>query len=77
MKLFARFAKCESGATAIEYGLMAALIGVAIIGTVTTVGTDLMAALIGVAIIGTVTTVGTDLNTTFGAVSTGLGAATP
>lgn len=41
MKLFARFAKCESGATAIEYGLMAALIGVAIIGTVTTVGTDL------------------------------------
>ena len=41
MKLLARFAKCESGATAIEYGLMAALIGVAIIGTVTTVGTDL------------------------------------
>ena len=38
MKLFARFAKCESGATAIEYGLIAALIGVAIIGAVTTVG---------------------------------------
>ncbi len=29
--LFARFAKDESGATAIEYGLIATLIGVAII----------------------------------------------
>lgn len=29
-KLVARFAKDESGATAIEYGLIAALIGVAI-----------------------------------------------
>ena len=27
--LVSRFAKCESGATAIEYGLIAALIGVA------------------------------------------------
>ena len=41
MKLFARFAKCESGATAIEYGLIAALIGVAIIGAVTSVGTGI------------------------------------
>jgi len=41
MKLFARFAKCESGATAIEYGLIAALIGVAIITAVTSVGTGL------------------------------------
>ena len=40
MKLFARFAKCESGATAIEYGLIAALIGVAIITAVTNVGTE-------------------------------------
>ena len=42
--LFARFAKDESGATAIEYGLIAALISVAIIGIigiVGTVGTDL------------------------------------
>ena len=39
MKVFARFAKCESGATAIEYGLIAALIGVAIITAVTTTGT--------------------------------------
>jgi pilus assembly protein Flp/PilA len=30
-KLFSRFAKDESGATAIEYGLIAALIAVAII----------------------------------------------
>jgi len=31
MQLFARFLKDESGATAIEYGLIAALIGVAIV----------------------------------------------
>ncbi len=41
MKLFSRFLKNEDGATAIEYGLIAALIGVAIIGAVTTVGTEL------------------------------------
>ena len=39
--LFARFAKDQSGATAIEYGLMASLIAVAIIGAITTVGTKL------------------------------------
>jgi len=39
--LFTRFAKDESGATAIEYGLIAALISVVIIGAVTTVGTSL------------------------------------
>ena len=39
--LFARFAKDQSGATAIEYGLMASLISVAIIGAVQTVGTKL------------------------------------
>ncbi|NQV47584.1 MAG: Flp family type IVb pilin [Rhodospirillaceae bacterium] len=33
----------ESGATAIEYGLIAALISVAIIAAVTLVGTDLAA----------------------------------
>ncbi len=38
--LVARFRKDESGATAIEYGLIAALIGVAIITAVTQVGTD-------------------------------------
>ena len=40
-KLFARFAKDESGATAIEYGLIASLISVAIIGAITTIGTSL------------------------------------
>jgi pilus assembly protein Flp/PilA len=40
-KLFARFAKDESGATAIEYGLIASLISVAIIGALTTIGTKL------------------------------------
>ncbi len=38
MKLVARFFKNESGATAIEYGLIAALISVAIIGGATAVG---------------------------------------
>jgi pilus assembly protein Flp/PilA len=33
-----RFVKCESGATAIEYGLIASLIAVAIITAVTAVG---------------------------------------
>ncbi len=41
--LFARFVRDESGATAIEYGLIAALIAVIIIGAVTTVGTKLSA----------------------------------
>ncbi|MBN9332927.1 Flp family type IVb pilin [Devosia sp.] len=41
MNIFARFAQDESGATAIEYGLIAALISVVIIGVVTTVGTNL------------------------------------
>ena len=39
--LFSRFVRDESGATAIEYGLIAALIAVAIITVVTTVGGDL------------------------------------
>ncbi|NWG71932.1 MAG: Flp family type IVb pilin [Parvularculaceae bacterium] len=41
MKLFNRFLKDEDGATAIEYGLIAALIGVAIIAMVRAVGTEL------------------------------------
>jgi len=39
--LLTRFAKDESGATAIEYGLIAGLISVVIISAVTTVGTSL------------------------------------
>ncbi|MCG5486220.1 MAG: Flp family type IVb pilin [Sinorhizobium meliloti] len=42
--LLARFARNESGATAIEYGLIAGLIAVAIIGAVGLVGTDVTAA---------------------------------
>ncbi len=38
--MFARFLMNESGATAIEYGLIAALIAVAIIGAVTTLGNN-------------------------------------
>ena len=40
-KFIARFAKDESGATAIEYGLIAALIAVVIITAVTLLGTKL------------------------------------
>lgn len=40
-KIFARFVKDESGATAIEYGLIAALISVALIAGATTLGTAL------------------------------------
>ena len=50
-----RFRKSQDGATAIEYGLIAALIAVVIIAAVTTVGTELNA---------TFTTVGTKLNST-------------
>lgn len=52
MNLFSRFFKDESGATAIEYGLIAALISTAIIAAVTTVGTNLQ---------GTFTTVGNNI----------------
>jgi pilus assembly protein Flp/PilA len=38
---FSRFAKDESGATAIEYGLIAALISVVVIVGVTAIGTKL------------------------------------
>jgi pilus assembly protein Flp/PilA len=43
MNLFSRFVRDESGATAIEYGLIAALIAVVIITGVTAVGTQLNA----------------------------------
>ncbi|MAS04674.1 MAG: Flp family type IVb pilin [Ahrensia sp.] len=39
--MFLRFLKDESGATAIEYGLIAALISVALITGATTVGSTL------------------------------------
>jgi pilus assembly protein Flp/PilA len=40
-KFVSRFLKNESGATAIEYGLIAALIAVVVIGAVTAVGNNL------------------------------------
>ncbi|WP_019996114.1 Flp family type IVb pilin [Aureimonas ureilytica] len=40
-KLLARFKKNESGATAIEYGLLAALISVAVIAGASTLGPNL------------------------------------
>ena len=45
--LFARFAKDESGATAIEYGLLATLIGIAIIAGASALGTQLSATFTG------------------------------
>jgi pilus assembly protein Flp/PilA len=41
MNIFSRFVRDESGATAIEYGLIAALIAVVIISAVSVVGTSL------------------------------------
>lgn len=41
MNTFSRFVSDESGATAIEYGLIAALISVGIIAAASTVGTGL------------------------------------
>ena len=43
-KFVTKFLKDESGATAIEYGLIAALIAVVIIGGATTLGTNVGAA---------------------------------
>jgi pilus assembly protein Flp/PilA len=39
--IFSRFVRDDSGATAIEYGLIAGLIAVVIVTAVTTVGTKL------------------------------------
>lgn len=41
MTMFQRFLKDESGATAIEYGLIASLIAIAIIAVLGTLGTNL------------------------------------
>jgi pilus assembly protein Flp/PilA len=47
-----RFVRDESGATAIEYGLIAALIAAVVIGALTAIGTNLN---------GTFTTIGTNV----------------
>ena len=49
MNIFARFAQDESGATAIEYGLIAALIAVGIIAAATTLGGNLNKLFTGIA----------------------------
>ena len=46
--LFSRFAKDESGATAIEYGLIASLISIAIVVALTTLGGKLTSTFGGV-----------------------------
>ena len=52
-RLFVRLLKDQSGVTAMEYGLIAGLVAVVIIGAVTTIGTELNAAF---------TTIATDLS---------------
>jgi pilus assembly protein Flp/PilA len=49
MHTLKRFLSNDSGATAIEYGLIAALIAVVIIGAITTVGTNLTGTFTSVA----------------------------
>jgi pilus assembly protein Flp/PilA len=44
-KFVTRFLKNESGATAIEYGLIAALVAVVLVTALTTLGTNLSATL--------------------------------
>ena len=48
-KMLETFVRDQNGATAIEYGLIAALIAVAIIGGVTAVGTNLSTTFTNVA----------------------------
>ncbi|MGH7016375.1 MAG: Flp family type IVb pilin [Caulobacteraceae bacterium] len=48
-KFVTRFIKDESGATAVEYGLIVALIAVVIIAAVTTLGTNLSSKFASVA----------------------------
>lgn len=49
ISMLKKFAADQNGATAIEYGLIAALIAVVIIGALTTVGTSLNANFTAVA----------------------------
>ncbi|HEX2654384.1 MAG TPA: Flp family type IVb pilin [Xanthobacteraceae bacterium] len=49
MNLAQRFVKDESGATAIEYGLIAGLVSVIIITALTTIGTQLNAVFTAIA----------------------------
>ena len=57
-KMFVKLASSKNGATAIEYGLIAGLVALAIVSIVTTTGTDL-------------TTLFTNTNTAIAAAPTG------
>jgi len=48
MNLFKKFAADESGATAIEYGLIAALMAVVVIAAITILGPSLTATFTGI-----------------------------
>lgn len=48
MNLFKKFAKDESGATAIEYGLIAALMAVVVIAAIAIIGPDLETTFSGI-----------------------------
>jgi pilus assembly protein Flp/PilA len=48
VRFLQRLFKDKSGVTAIEYGLIASLIAVAIVAAITTVGTDLNAMFISI-----------------------------
>lgn len=65
LKTFIRIFKGDSGATAIEYGLIAALIGVAIIAGAGAIGTNLNTVFTTISntISGTATTTGTTTGT--------------
>lgn len=73
--LLKRFQKNESGATAIEYGLIAGLIAVIIIGAVTIAGTQLRATFntIGTSLTNVNTAAGTGTGTGTGTTGTGSG----
>ena len=49
MRLLTRFLKDASGATAIEYGLIAAMIALVIVGALTTLGSNLNTSMANVA----------------------------
>lgn len=63
-RLYDLVVKCKEGVTAIEYGLIAALVGVAIIGGVTLLG-------------GSLNTMFSDVSTTLGGATTGTTTTTP
>jgi pilus assembly protein Flp/PilA len=48
-RLLKRFARCESGATAIEYSLIAALVSIVMVAALTTIGRNLNTKFQGVA----------------------------